>query len=225
MTEHPTVIDHTSESEEMYLITTARAVEDGHPEPVPVARIADDLGVSVVSANQMVRKLEGRGLVQYTPYKGVSLTGEGRRIAGSILRRRRLWGVFLAERLGLAPTRADAVACDMEHITPDDVADRLAEYLGDPTVGPTGRPIPRGADSPPRPTRALTDVAPGAPATIAVVTAPDSARTFLGDQGIAVGMQLAVVGASEGGAVLVSVDGRQTHLSAEAAAWILVEGP
>ena len=50
----------TSEAEEMYLITIARAVEDGHPEPVPVSLVARELDVSAVSANQMVRKLAGR---------------------------------------------------------------------------------------------------------------------------------------------------------------------
>ena len=84
-----------SESEEMYLITIARAVEDGHPEPVPVSLVARELDVSAVSANQMVRKLAGRNYVEYEPYQGVTLTEPGRAVAASILRRRRLWGVSL----------------------------------------------------------------------------------------------------------------------------------
>lgn len=228
MPEQPSLVGHTSESEEMYLITTARAIEEGVAEPVPVARIAEDLGVSVVSANQMIRKLEGRGLVRYTPYKGVALTDGGRRIADSILRRRRLWGVFLCERLGLTPRRADEVACDMEHITPDDVADLLAEYLGDPLVGPTGRPIPRRVSSGPgvpRPaSRLLSALAVGASATVTAVTAPDAARAFLEDEGITVGESLELLGAADDGSLLVSAGGRPVRLGASAAAWVVMEG-
>ena len=57
---------------------------------------------------------------------GATLTEAGRLVASSILRRRRLWGVFLSEQLGLTPARADEIACDLEHITPDDVADLLS---------------------------------------------------------------------------------------------------
>ena len=119
----------TSESEEMYLITIAMAVEDGQQAPIPVPQLADALAVSRVSANEMVKKLDARGLIEYVPYKGAVLRPEGELIAKRILRRRRLWSVFLAEQLGLTPQAADAVACEFEHVTPADVAQRLSEFL------------------------------------------------------------------------------------------------
>jgi len=61
----------------MYLITVARATEEGRSGPVPLALIADTLAVSVASANEMVRKLARRGLIAYEPYRGVDLTGDG----------------------------------------------------------------------------------------------------------------------------------------------------
>ncbi|MEA3511908.1 MAG: metal-dependent transcriptional regulator, partial [Actinomycetota bacterium] len=83
----------TSEAEEMYLITVARAIEDGRTEPVSMSHVATQLDVTGVSVNQMIRKLDARGYVDYEPYRGVSLTEHGRAVASSILRRRRLWGV------------------------------------------------------------------------------------------------------------------------------------
>jgi DtxR family Mn-dependent transcriptional regulator len=138
-------IHDTTEAEEMYLITVARAIEDGVGPPVPVSTIAAELDVSVVSANQMIRKLETGGFVDYLPYKGVALTDDGRTTANSVLRNRRLWGVFLTDHLGLSPARADEVACEMEHVTPEEVAARLSLFLGDPSTGPGGKPIPDGA--------------------------------------------------------------------------------
>lgn len=131
-----------SESEEMYLVTIAMLNEAGAPDPVPLSQVAGELRVQPVSANQMVRKLEGVGLVDYTPYKGVALTAEGWRQACQILRHRRLWEVFLVERLHFSPLEADELACRLEHIFPNEAAERLADFLGKPIVSPSGKPIP-----------------------------------------------------------------------------------
>ena len=78
---------HPTEAEEMYLITIARAIEDGATPPVAVSEIAKVLDVSSVSANQMVKKLEAAGHVDYTPYKGVTLTDSGSVLASTVLRK------------------------------------------------------------------------------------------------------------------------------------------
>lgn len=143
----------TSPSEEMYLITVAVAEEEGRPLPLPLADLAQALAISPVSANQMVRRLEERGLVKYHPYHGVALTIPGRQEARRVLRGRRLWGTFLVEHLGFTPEEADALACGLEHVTPPEAADRLARFLGDPALGPLGDPIPpspHGASPPGR---------------------------------------------------------------------------
>ena len=112
----------TSESEEMYLITVARAAEDGETGPIPIARVAKELHISVASANEMVRKLTARELLEYEPYRGVRLTDLGSRVAERVLRTRRLWATFLADHLGLTPVEADDQACLLEHVTlPDAV--------------------------------------------------------------------------------------------------------
>ena len=72
----------TSEAEEMYLITVAMAVEAGHEGPTPVRVLAEELGVSRVSANEMTKKLVSRGFIEYEPYRGVTLNPSGSSIAG-----------------------------------------------------------------------------------------------------------------------------------------------
>ncbi len=214
----------TSESEEMYLITIAMAVEDGHQGPVPVPQLAEALQLSRVSANEMVKKLAARGLVEYVPYKGAVLSAEGERIANTILRRRRLWSVFLSERLGLTPKAADTVACEFEHITPGDVAQRLSEFLGDPRISPQGKPIPSpaGDAAADRPSRPLPELPVGLRAEVVRVEADAAARSFLVDQGIGPGAEVTLLGVADGGGCLLATDGGRLHLSAEVASAVHV---
>ena len=129
-----------SESTEMYLKTILE-LEDGD-EPVAIARVAERLGVSAVSANEMIKRLIERDMVVHTPYKGVRLTGLGRRRAMNVLRRHRLWECFLVECLGIAWERSHDLACQLEHATAEEVTEGLAHFLGNPTVCPHGNRIP-----------------------------------------------------------------------------------
>jgi DtxR family Mn-dependent transcriptional regulator len=205
----------TSEAEEMYVITVARAIEDGVEPPVPVSTISGVLEVSSVSANQMIRKLEAAGLVSYVPYKGVTLTDRGDVLANTVLRNRRLWGRFLADHLGLAPAKADEVACEMEHVTPDMVANRLASFLGNPTTGPTGKPIPGGSRSVPASTGVLSDAGVGD--LVTVVGVGSDHRAFLQSQGIEEDVEITVLGVGVDGSVLVQAPTGTMHLAMEVA--------
>ncbi|MEN8114034.1 MAG: metal-dependent transcriptional regulator [Actinomycetota bacterium] len=214
----------TSEAEEMYLITIATAIEDGHTEPVPVSIVAKSLEVSGVSANQMIRKLAARGYLVYEPYRGATLTEDGRRVASEILRRRRLWGVFLKDQLGLSPARADAVACDLEHVTPSDVADLLSGLLGAPERGPRGKTIPGvDADSPAASVERLDEVAAGERRSVVTVDLEDEARSFIARQGFTPGARVHVLGVGADGDRFVSVGGACLHIATELAAGVLVE--
>ena len=68
-----------SENAEMYLVSMAILAETGALVPIPIPRLAEEMDVQTVSANQMVRKLDEEGLVTYQPYKGVSFTQPGSR--------------------------------------------------------------------------------------------------------------------------------------------------
>ncbi len=213
-----------SESLEMYLITVAQLGEELGSYPVPLSQVAKALNVLPVSAHQMIRKMVEDGLVVYTPYRGVSLTEEGRKRALRILRRRRLWQVFLVEKLGLSPADASAFSCRLEHITPDDVTDRLDDYLGHPAVSPLGKPIPGPQDVRPGPLpMRLSDLQVGESARIVRVDVDPSSRIFLSGQGVRPGEEVSVLAVSESGDCLVQVCGKRVALSGEVAGGIAVE--
>ncbi len=216
----------TTESEEMYLITVARAVEAGHPEPVPMPAIAEALSVSVASANEMVRKLAGRELVTYEPYRGAGLTGSGRAVANRVLRTRRLWATFLVEHLGFAPMEADDQACHLEHVTARDAADRLAAFLGNPALDPMGQPIPE-VDSPSRHRHAIValDQAPvGTGGEVVALRGAAAAREFLAAEGIVIGAHLEVVASGSSGVLVETGDG-PLHLIRRLASGIDLQAP
>lgn len=216
MTDHHSA----SEAEEMYLITVARSIEDGVGPPVPVSTISGVLEVSSVSANQMIKKLEAAGLVAYIPYKGVTLTTSGDELASTVLRNRRLWGRFLADHLGLTPAKADEVACEMEHVTPGMVAERLASFLGDPTTGPTGKPIPPGSSAQMAAREFLSGIAVGGTAVVESTATEHAA--FLQAQGITEGAEIAILGTGADGSVLVQSPSGPVHIAESIASQITV---
>lgn len=128
-----------SESTEMYLKAMA---EMSGRESVAIGRLAERLSVTPVSANEMIKKLGEQGLVSHTPYKGVNLTKKGKEAACSVLRRQRLWEVFLYEHLKIEWARIYELACSLEHATAPEVTEALAAFLGDPKTCPRGNPIP-----------------------------------------------------------------------------------
>jgi DtxR family Mn-dependent transcriptional regulator len=206
-------LEATSEAEQMYLITVACAAEAGREGPVPISTIAGTLGVSVPSTNEMVRRLDTRGLLTYEPYRGVHLSEAGNRVAGQVLRTRRLWATFLAEHLGFSPSDADDQACHLEHATTPEASNRLAAFLGNPEAGPLGRPIPAAsASDSPRPNVRLTDLPVGASAEVVSITAPVQALEFLNAEGVNAGCHVTVAAAGASGH-LVEHDEGVVHLN------------
>ena len=92
-----------NESVEMYLKTASELTAGD--SPVPISALADRLGVSAVSATEMVHRLCERGLLDHKPYKGVILTADGDRRAYRVIRRHRLWECFLADHRSLLGPR------------------------------------------------------------------------------------------------------------------------
>lgn len=129
------------ETVEMYLKTIAELSDDG--APVIIARVAERLGVTPVSANEMMKRLAEQKLVVHERYKGVTLTKSGRTVAHSIMRRQRLWECFLVEHLKLDWAGVYEMACRLEHATSNVLAEALDAYLEHPTVCPHGNPIPQ----------------------------------------------------------------------------------
>jgi DtxR family Mn-dependent transcriptional regulator len=129
----------TTDSMEQYLQTICKL--GGEQSPVALSALADRLGVSSVSANEMIKKLVARGLVTYEPYKGVTLTAEGQIQALRVIRRHRLWERFLADVLGIPWDRVHEEACQLEHATSSLVEEKLAQFLDEPETCPHGYPV------------------------------------------------------------------------------------
>ena len=111
-------------------------------EPVSIAAVAGRLGVTPVSASEMVHRLERGHLVVHRRYRGVRLTTGGRRHAVGLIRRHRLWECFLHFELGLAWEAVHDLACELEHAATDEVTEALASRMQHPVRCPHGNPIP-----------------------------------------------------------------------------------
>lgn len=104
--------------------------------------IAGELSTKAASVTDMLRKLAEKGLINYEKYKGVTLTPQGRDIAVSIIRKHRLWEVFLCSQLHFRWDEVHEVAEQLEHIQSEKLIDKLDEFLGFPKSDPHGDPIP-----------------------------------------------------------------------------------
>ncbi len=212
-----------SENAEMYLVSLALLEETGTPTPIPLPRLAEELNIQIVSANQMVRKLEEEGLVSYQPYKGVSFTEPGYQLAQMILRHRRLWEVFFVESLGFSPDEADTLACRMEHITGLNVADRLSDYLNNPETSPTGKAIPTAQTiyKPPQGIP-LSQLQPGQSGLVKALNVDDTASAYLISENLIPGTLFKVQAVSRSGTYLLDINTHTLSLAKELAARIMV---
>jgi DtxR family Mn-dependent transcriptional regulator len=104
--------------------------------------LADALGVSPGTMTATVKRLAERGLLDYTPYRGVELTSTGRQSAVAVIRRHRIVERFLADMLGYTWNEADRLAPTFEHELPQEVEARLFVALHRPQTCPHGFPIP-----------------------------------------------------------------------------------
>ena len=115
------------------------------PDGVSTSAIAAQLGVSQPSVTRMTKKLAADGLVSRVPYRGVTLTETGRRVALEVLRHHRLLELFLSDSLGMPLDEVHAEADRLEHVLSEELEARIDRALGFPTHDPHGDPIPNAA--------------------------------------------------------------------------------
>jgi len=173
-----------SESVDNYLKTIYQLGANG--ETVTTTKLAEALGISAASATNMIKKLASMKLARHSPYRGVELTKAGEKIALEVIRHHRLIETFLVETLDVPWDRVHAEAEKIEHVISEDLEERIADFLGDPARDPHGDPIPSKSGAIAKAIRkSLTDLAPGARATIQRVSAQDPARLrYLRDLGL-----------------------------------------
>ena len=165
-----------SETKENYLKAILHYSPNG--ENVSNNTIAKHLGTSPASVTDMVKKLQADKMLTHESYKGVKLTTAGRKIALQIIRKHRLWELFLVETLGFTWDNVHEVAEQLEHVNSPELINRIDEFLNFPRFDPHGDPIPNAdGEIVKRNTQLLTEVSP--PKWVEVVGVNDSDPDFL----------------------------------------------
>ena len=137
----------------------------------------------------MVKRLGELGLVSHQPYRGVTLTESGQRVALEVIRHHRLLELYLVQSLGVPWDRVHAEAEVLEHVLSEELEELIAAKLGDPTHDPHGDPIPtRELIIEETVTESLQVLQPGTRGTFARVSDSDPAMLrYLAERGIAPG--------------------------------------
>jgi DtxR family Mn-dependent transcriptional regulator len=104
--------------------------------------VAAELQTTAASVTDMLKRLAEKNLISYEKYRGVMLTDAGLQLATALLRKHRLWEVFLVDKLGFAWDEVHELAEQLEHVHGDALVDRLDAFLGHPRFDPHGDPIP-----------------------------------------------------------------------------------
>ena len=133
-----------SSTEENYIKAIFHLSEDGD-ESISTNDIAKQVNATAASVTDMIKKLKQKKLITYEKYHGVRLTHEGEKIAKSVVRKHRLWEVFLVEKLGYGWDKIHDLAEQLEHIKSEDLINKLDKFLGNPQFDPHGDPIPDAA--------------------------------------------------------------------------------
>ncbi|WP_457637512.1 metal-dependent transcriptional regulator [Oceanithermus sp.] len=197
---------HLSEAQEDYLKQIHLLSEGG---PVSTQALARRMGVKPASVTGMVKKLASLGLVDYAPYRGVTLTEAGRGVALEVLRHHRLIETYLAEALGYDWDEVHAEAERLEHHISEAFEARIAEWLGHPERDPHGDPIPTPALAMPHAAGvAMNDVPPGRYRLLRVRAQDEDTLALLARLGLVPGTEFELVENGPAGARVALPEGR-----------------
>jgi len=130
-----------TETEENYIKAIYKITEKNQGSANTNA-IAGHLSTSPASVTDMLKRLSEKEYFHYEKYKGVYLTSKGIKMATNLVRKHRLWEVFLVDKLGFSWDAVHDLAEQLEHVDSDELIKRLDNYLGNPKYDPHGDPIP-----------------------------------------------------------------------------------
>jgi DtxR family Mn-dependent transcriptional regulator len=128
-------------AEENYLKSIYHLSRSGS-KSVSTNAISDDLKTKPASVSDMIKKLAKKKVISYRKYQGVEITEKGRKAALGIIRKHRLWEVFLVDKLDFHWDEVHEIAEQLEHIKSPLLTQKLDEFLGFPRIDPHGDPIP-----------------------------------------------------------------------------------
>src|SRR5574338_459694 len=212
-------------SQEDYLSAIYRNLDDsGEIKP---NLLAAKLEISNAAVTDMLRKLSRDGVVDYQKYKSIKLTSEGESYAKNMLRRHRIWEVFLHQTLGMPWDKVHDEAEKLEHSSSDEIINLLEEFLDYPEVDPHGYPIPdkNGKMKKNRAVVAVTELSENESAK--VIRVNDDVKNLLSyitKIGITLGKEIFIKDKIEfDGSVLIVIDKKEVNVSSKIASNIFVE--
>jgi DtxR family Mn-dependent transcriptional regulator len=188
--------------------------------------IAERMQTKAASVTDMLKKLSEKKLVDYIKYQGVTLTLQGKTAAVSIVRKHRLWEVFLVDKLKFKWDEVHDIAEELEHINSSVLIDRLDDFLGFPKRDPHGDPIPdRKGIFEPSENIHLHQLGKNERGIIIGVSEHSSPfLKYLDKLGMTIGIDLKVKGITEfDGSVELIVAGKTISISKEVAQHILIK--
>ncbi|MBP6410019.1 MAG: metal-dependent transcriptional regulator, partial [Pseudarcicella sp.] len=131
----------TSLSEENYLKTIYQLSLETEND-ISTNALAEKTQTKAASVSDMIRKLSDKEMLSYQKYQGFRLTASGEKIALNVIRKHRLWEVFLVEKLKFNWDEVHEIAEQLEHIQSPELVEKLDDFLGNPKFDPHGDPIP-----------------------------------------------------------------------------------
>ncbi len=212
-------------SEENYLKGIFH-LSKGGTEAVTTNALASQMETKPSSVTDMVKRLSDKGLVNYIKYQGVSLTKSGRIRALQVVRKHRLWEVFLVEKLDFSWDEVHEVAEQLEHIESDKLINRLDAMLDYPDFDPHGDPIPdKDGNFKTREKKLLSALSEHASGVC--VGVKDSTSTFLkflDKHEIALGRRITVLEKEEfDHSMLIEIEGNRLRVSQQIAANLYIK--
>lgn len=201
-------------------------LSSGAATKVNTNAIAEYLNVKSSTVTDMLKKLENMELVTYEKYQGAVLTEKGKQMAVRIIRKHRLWEVFLVEKLQFNWSEVHAVAEQLEHVDSIDLIDKLDAFLEYPKWDPHGDPIPdsKGIIME-REQIKLSEIKKGTQVVMLGVTQDNkSLLQYLDSIQLVLGSQLMVKDTfSFDHSIEIEIQGKKTHLSPKVAECVLVK--
>ncbi len=188
--------------------------------------IAEEMETKPSSVTDMAKKLAEKGLVNYVKYQGVSLTEKGIKTALAIIRKHRLWEVFLVKKLDFTWDEVHEVAEQLEHIKSEKLIDKIDELLDFPKYDPHGDPIPtKNGEFQERDKQLLSELPLKAKGICVGVKDTSSAfLRFLDKNHIALGNTIEVLEKEDfDDSLFIKIDDREIHISNQIATNLFVK--
>ena len=188
--------------------------------------IADEMETKPSSVTDMAKRLARKGLVNYVRYQGVTLTEKGKKTALSIVRKHRLWEVFLVKKLDFNWDEVHEVAEQLEHIKSEKLIDKIDELLDFPKYDPHGDPIPtKSGEFQERDKQLLSELPIMAKGVcVGVKDTSSSFLQYLDKNNIALGHSIQIVEREDfDDSIEIAIDGRRLHISNQIASNLYVK--